>query len=91
MTVDRHHPLTVETLEEHRVTEVRWCYRLGLLRPRAVQRAALGVGHALRIVAKDPRRPEHTKTTGASTEKPRAVSHLVPSDVALFVAFPTPR
>ena len=52
--LDGHHPLTVEALEQHRVTVARRRDGFGFLHPRTVEGAALGVGHALRVDVEHP-------------------------------------
>ena len=90
MAVDGHHPLAVEALEEHAVAVVGRRDGLGLVHPRAVEGAALAVGHALRVVAEHPRRPEHAQPACARAEEPRTVRDLVPDDISLFVALAAP-
>ena len=54
VTVDRHHPLAVESAEEHGVAVVGRCDGIGLLNPGAIERSAFAVGYALSVVLIDP-------------------------------------
>ena len=60
------------------------------MHPGAVEGAAHGVCHALRIDVIYPRSPKHTESACGSAEEPRAVGDLVPDFVALLVALAAP-
>ena len=55
----QHHPLTIQSTEQHSMSEVRRSDRFFLLYPGAIQSSAFGIGNALCIVLEYPACPYH--------------------------------
>ena len=90
MAVDRHEQLTVESAEQHAVTEVGRGNGLFFLHPRAVQCAAFRISNSLGIDIINPTGPYHAQASCLGAEQIRAVRHTVGKRVS-FDDFPAPR
>lgn len=84
VAVDGHEPLAVKSAEEHAVTEVGGSDGFGLLKPRTIEGAALGIGDTLGVDVIHPACPYHAETTCASAEKVRTIGDFVGAHLAVL-------